>query len=113
MPSNYRVPQSRGANMIDADPQRMQSDDGLRSALGRNVKGETAQPGCYQAVQVWTLKERRVEGRSFCEPSAPWRVADTHCSLEEAEEWAGQTWNPALHSTRKPRRPELGGQGKR
>lgn len=67
----------RGANVVVANPQRRESPDGLRRALGRNVKGESPRGrGYYEAVEVWTLKEKR-DGR--------WVVVDTHCSREKAE----------------------------
>jgi hypothetical protein len=94
---------TRNRNMIDADPQRMDSDDGLRRAIARNVKAETATPGVFDAAQVWTLKERRLPGRAFAQHDAPLVVVDTFCTLEQAEEWTGQRWNPAKHSTRKGR----------
>jgi hypothetical protein len=100
MALNYRVGTNRGGNMMDPQPQRMENADGTRSALGRTVKGENAQPGVYNPVQVWTLKERRREGQSFTDPTAPWRVVQRHASLEAAEEWTGQKWNPHKHSTR-------------
>lgn len=48
------------ATMMNPNPQRLDSADGLRRATGRTVKGESAdRPGTYVPVEVWTLKERR------------------------------------------------------
>ena len=60
---NYKVPNSRGPNMIVANPQRMASADGTRWATGRSVKGESSIPGCYIPVEVWTLKNRDASGK--------------------------------------------------
>lgn len=78
MPTNYRVPRSRGANVIDAAPQRLESTDGSRWATGRNVKRNL--PGHrYDAVEVWTLKERDSRGRAC--------IRARHCDRRQAEEW--------------------------
>lgn len=78
MPANIRTSTLRSANAVEANPHRLTSADGLRSALGRTVKGESSTPGTWVPVEVWTLKERR-DGK--------WQVVRTHCGRKEAEAW--------------------------
>jgi hypothetical protein len=77
MPANYRTPTLRSANLIAANPQRMDSVDGQRSALGRNVKVPLPDR-MYTYAEVWTLKERR-DGK--------WIVVDTQRDYAAAEAW--------------------------
>ena len=77
MPTPYRIPRTRGPNVVNANPQRLTSADGTRSALGRNVK--CAGPDrTFTVVEAWTLKERR-EGR--------WVTVHTHRDRKAAEAW--------------------------
>ena len=55
---------SRGANAVDAQPQRIESANGKRWATGRNVKAETSNPSVFTIVQAWTLKERDASGKA-------------------------------------------------
>jgi len=68
---------SRGANMIAANPQRIESANGIRWACGRNVKRSLANKR-YDSVEVWTLKER-VNGKAI--------VRAGYCTREQAERW--------------------------
>lgn len=79
---NYRLGTLRGANAVEANPQRLQSADGKRWACGRNVKAESMRGrGYYDVVEVWTLKTRDAAGKVV--------VVDTHRSEEQAREWLG------------------------
>jgi hypothetical protein len=71
---------SRGANLIEAHPQRLESADGARWACGRNVKRALADHR-YDAVEIWTLKERR-EGKAV--------TVDTYRDREAAERWVAR-----------------------
>lgn len=75
--SNIRTPHRRGANMVVANPQRLQSENGQRWACGRNVKRSIG-GGRYDIVEVWALKER-VNGKAV--------TRHTHCDRKAAEEW--------------------------
>lgn len=78
MPNAYTTRGLRGANAVDAQPQRLEGVNGQRWACGRNVKGETNEPGRYQVVEVWTLKHR-VNGKAV--------TVETGCTREQAEDW--------------------------
>jgi hypothetical protein len=74
---NWRAGTNRGPNLIEAHPQRLESADGTRWALGRNVK--VALPDHrYEGVEVWTLKHR-VDGKAV--------TVETHRDRDEAETW--------------------------
>ena len=77
MSYNWRLGGIRGANMIEAHPQRLESPDGSRWALGRNVKCQRGY-GVWDAVEVWTLKQR-VDGKAV--------TVDTGRDKAAAEAW--------------------------
>lgn len=58
----YKIPRSRGANSIIADPDRLESKDGKRWATGRNVKVSIG-PGRYDSVRVYRLKMRNEQSK--------------------------------------------------
>lgn len=62
MSTNVKTTSRRGANMIAANPQRLESADGARWATGRNVKGES-RDGTVNPVESWTLKARDAAGK--------------------------------------------------
>jgi hypothetical protein len=74
---NWRKGINRGANLIAANPQRIESKDRQRWACGRTVKRSLGD-GRYDGVEVWTLKERQ-GGRAV--------VVRTSCTREQAERW--------------------------
>ena len=74
---NWRVGGRRGANMIEPHPQRLESPDGQRYALGRYVKRSLGE-GVFDGVEVWTLKQR-VNGRAV--------TVETHRDKAAAEAW--------------------------
>lgn len=80
MSLNYRIPRSRGANVIDANPQRLESKDGTRWACGRNVKVSVG-PRRYEAVEVWTLRMRDKNGKAV--------TIARHVSRMHATDWVG------------------------
>ena len=77
--SRIKVSSPRGPNMMVANPQRMESEGGVRWATGRTVKGEGKQPGTYVPVEVWALKQRGPDGRVI--------VFRTGQSYEAAKRW--------------------------
>lgn len=77
MKPNIRIPSTRGPNMVEADPQRMESADGSRWACGRNVKVSTGYR-TFGIVQVWTTK-RRENGKVV--------VVDSGIGRDEAKAW--------------------------
>ena len=83
----YKVSHSRGANLIAANPQRLESKDGTRWACGRNVKVSTGYR-TYDGVEVWTLKTRDEAGKVI--------VIATHVDREMAQEWVGLNGLAAL-----------------
>lgn len=85
---NPNLGRLRGANMIAAHPQRLESTDGTRWALGRNVKGEGRTPGTYVGVEVWTLRTRDDDGKVVTVASL--------MSKKSAEEWVGPRWRTLL-----------------
>jgi hypothetical protein len=69
------------ANLINYHPSKTVSDDGLRSALGRNQK--CAGPDrTYTIVRCFTLKER-IGGK--------WVIVDIQRDGAQASEWVGKT----------------------
>jgi uncharacterized protein (DUF1800 family) len=63
-PMNYRVSIRRGANMVNANPQRMGTPSkvpGARWATGRNVKCSVGF-GRFDIAESWTLKMRMEDG---------------------------------------------------
>lgn len=60
-PSNYRVPRSRSANTVAANPVAMGSKADARWATGRNVKRDLGF-GKWDIVVSWTLKQRAADG---------------------------------------------------
>lgn len=78
MRANYRTSSPRSANAINANPQRLESEDGTRWATGRNVK-RALPGGRYDGVEVWALKDRDENGKA--------RTVATHRSREAAEAW--------------------------
>lgn len=61
-PMNYRVPRSRGANAVTANPQAMGTKADARWATGRNVKRQLPDRK-YDVVVAWTLKRRTADGK--------------------------------------------------
>lgn len=82
--SPYRTPTARGANMMQANPQRLTSADGSRWATGRTVRGE-APGGGYRPVQVWALKHR-VNGKAV--------TVRAGVARDEAEAWTASREKP-------------------
>jgi hypothetical protein len=82
MSYNWRIGHGRGRkNLIEAHPQRLESADGTRWALGRNVKLSLPDHR-YDAVEVWTLRHR-VDGKVV--------TVGIHRGKADAEAWvAGQ-----------------------
>jgi hypothetical protein len=72
----------RGPNSLNANPQRIESEDGTRWATGRTVKGETAVPHVYVPVDVWTCKARNEQGKVV--------VVKTHVGRDEALAFVGE-----------------------
>jgi hypothetical protein len=91
MAAYWNTGRNRGPNVVDPQPQRMDSVDGGRRALGRNVKRSLPEKR-YDSVQVWTLKGRDAAGA--------WVVVRRGVSVEAAEEWVGRRWNPATDSSK-------------
>jgi hypothetical protein len=85
---NYKVVGLRGANMIAANPQRLESADGTRWACGRNVKGEGKAPRTYVGVEVWSLRCRDEAGKVV--------VCAEHMDRKAAEEWVSAEGIDAL-----------------
>jgi hypothetical protein len=84
---NWRVGQSRGANLIAANPQRLESADGTRWACGRNVKVSTGYR-TYDGVEVWSLRTRNEAGKVI--------VCAEHMDRKAAEEWVSAEGIDAL-----------------
>ena len=74
---NWRIGQARGPNLVAANPQRLESADGQRWATGRNVKRHLADRR-FDAVEVWTLKQR-VDGKAA--------TIERNADRKRAEEW--------------------------
>jgi len=75
---NWRIGHGAGRrNLIAANPQRLESADGLRWACGRNVKRSLGNRR-YDGVEVWTLKHR-VAGKVV--------TVAQHRDRSEAEAW--------------------------
>lgn len=77
MSYNPLIGRGRGANLIMAYPQRLESADGTRWACGRNVK-RSLPDHRYDSVEVWALKHR-VNGKVV--------TVDSGVSPEEAQRW--------------------------
>lgn len=94
MTYNWRIGQVRGANVVNANPQRLESDDRRRYALGRNVKGGSKRgPGYYEIVEVWTLKEH-IGGSPNRSGGWPSIVVGTLCDRGQAEAWVNKGVKP-------------------
>lgn len=74
----YKVSHARGANLIDAQPQRLVSADKERWACGRNYKVQTGYR-TYGAVEAWNLKTRDEAGKVI--------TVATQVDKKAAEEW--------------------------
>ena len=61
MAMGYRVRTLRGANMVEAHPQKMGSTSDKRWATGRYVK-RSLPDRRWEAVMAWTLKMRMEDG---------------------------------------------------
>lgn len=57
----YKVPTLRGANLVEAHPQKMGSTSDKRWATGRYVKCSLPD-GRWRGVEAWTLKTRMEDG---------------------------------------------------
>lgn len=55
---NYLAGRTSSGPLVDPDRVTLKSDDGTRIAYGRNVKGESATPGRYEAYRKWRLVDR-------------------------------------------------------
>lgn len=84
---NWRKGQARGANLIAANPERLESKDGTRWACGRNVKVSLGN-GRYDGVEVWSLRCRDDQGKAI--------VIAHDMDRAAAQEWTGPKGLAAL-----------------
>lgn len=81
---------NRGANAVDAQPQRLTSADGKRWATGRNMKRSEG-GGRYTIVQAWNLKTRDADGKVI--------TVHAHRDIAEARAWIAETSHHYFAST--------------